>query len=342
MLRLIEDQAQIGVLSIDLRKSAVAAQESSIVLSEGLRRIAGLPHANGDDVAVLDLIHPADWSIREEMRAALCSGLSVHRELRIVRPDRTVRWVEVKADVVLCADGRPERIDGIVIDITSRQEAAQSVDQSRARYQGLVQAIAAVVWIVNRDGVHWPCPSWCELTGMSEAVWRKGGWTLAIHPEDRPRAIQAWTLAFERRAPYEANYRLLCADGQYRWVSSRAVPLFNADQTVREWIGLILDMSNSAVAMARPGHGRLENLTGPLVRSGRAMLNWSIPELAAAAKVSDSSVKRFEEGGGTALRPRTRDAIRSALEAAGLSFVSTGPGEVALLYHEAPAELPAG
>ncbi len=119
MLRLIEDQAQIGVLSIDLRKSAVAAQESSIVLSEGLRRIAGLPHANGDDIAVLDLIHPADWSIREEMRAALCSGLSVHRELRIVRPDRTVRWVEVKADVVLCPGGQPERIDGIVIDITS-------------------------------------------------------------------------------------------------------------------------------------------------------------------------------------------------------------------------------
>lgn len=335
MLRLIEDQAQIGVWSIDL-------QDTAIALSEGLLRIAGLPYPSSDGGAVLDLVHPADWNIREEMWAALTSGLSVHRELRILRPDRTVRWIEIKADVVLGSNGRPARIDGIVIDITSRREAAQSIDWSQARYQGLVQAIAAVVWIVNSDGVHWPCPSWCELTGMSEAVWRKGGWTLAIHPDDRPRAAQAWAIAFERRAPYEANYRLRCADGQYRWMSSRAVPLFNADQTTREWIGLILDMTSSASAMAQPTPTRLENVTGSLVRSGRAMLNWSIPELAAAAKVSDSSVKRFEEGGGTALRPRTRDAIRSALEAAGLAFVTTAPGEVALLYREGAAEPPAG
>ena len=275
MLRLIEDQAQIGVLSIDLRNPLAARRESPIILSEGLQRITGLPHPTTSNDAVLNLVHPADWNVREEMQAALLSGLSVHREMRIVRPDRTVRWVEIKADVVLCADGQPARIDGIVIDITSRREAAQSVDWSQARYQGLVQAIAAVVWIVNADGLHWPCPSWCELTGMSEEVWRKGSWAIAIHPEDRPRAVRAWAIACERRAPYEASYRLRCADGQYRWVSSRAVPLFNADQTLREWIGLILDITSSATVMAQPTQARLENLTGPLVRSGRAMLNWS-------------------------------------------------------------------
>lgn len=334
MLRLIEDQAQIGVWSIDLR-------DQSVVLSDGLLRIAGLPFPSRNSDAVLDLVHPADWNIREEIWAALNSGLSVHRELRIVRPDRTVRWIEVKADVVLGTDdGRPARIDGIVVDITSRREASQLIERSQARYQGLVQAVAAVVWNINGDGVHWPCPSWYELTGQSESVWRKGGWALAIHPEDRPRASQAWATAFSQRTPYEANYRLRCADGQYRWVSSRAVPLFNPDQSVREWIGLILDMSRTASVMAQPASIRLENLAGSLVRSGRAMLNWSIPELAAAAKVSDSSVKRFEESGGSALRPRTRDAIRAALEAAGITFTEPSPGEIGLLYRPNPAERP--
>ncbi len=103
---------------------------------------------------------------------------------------------------------------------------------------------------------------------MSEAVWRKGRLDARRPPGGSARAVQAWTLAFERRAPYEANYRLLCADGQYRWMSSRAVPLFNADQTVREWIGLILDMTGSAVAMGQPTHATLENLTAPWCEAG--------------------------------------------------------------------------
>lgn len=325
MLRLIEDQAQIGVWSVDLN-------DFSTVLSDGLLRIAGLPYPGDNGEAISELVHPADWNIREEIWGALLAGLSVHRELRIVRPDRTVRWIEIKADVVLGPDGRPARIDGIIIDISGRREAAQSIDRSQARYQGLVQAIAAVVWIVSGDGVHWPSPTWCELTGQSDAEWRKGGWALAIHPDDRPRATQAWAAAWERREPYEANYRLRFRDGQYHWVSSRAVPLFNVDQTVREWIGLVLDMTSSANVITQPTSAQLQDLTGPLVRGARAMLNWSIPELAAAAKVSESSVKRFEENGGSALRPRTSAAIRTALEGAGISFTIPSPGEVGLHY----------
>jgi PAS domain S-box-containing protein len=335
MLRLIEDQAQIGVWSVDLR-------DFSVVLSDGLLRIAGLPYPSSNGNAVLDLVHPADWSIREEIWTALSLGLSVHRELRIVRPDRTVRWVEIKADVVIGLDGRPVRTDGIVIDITSRREAARSVDRMQARYQGLVQAIASVVWIRSGDGIYWPCPSWCALTGQSDAEWRSGGWATAIHPEDRPRAMQAWATAFERREPYEANYRLRCADGQYCWVNSRAVPLIDADQTGCEWIGLVLDMTKTVSAMTSPSQTRLDTLKGSLVRSARAMLNWSIPQLAAAAQVSESSVKRFEESGGSALRPRTCTAIRTALEAAGILFIVPSPGEVGLLYRPTQPEQDAG
>lgn len=324
MLRLIEDQAQIGVWSIELR-------DLSMMMSDGLLRIAGLSRAGSTNV--LDLVHPADCGIREEILAAVNSGLSVHRELRIVRPDRTVRCIEIKADVVLGTDGAPVRMDGIIIDITSRREAAQAIERSRARYQGLVQAIAAVVWITNGDGTHWSCPAWCELTGQTEAEWRRGGWIHAVHPEDQARALHAWNRAFERGETYEANYRLRCADGAYRWVNSRAVPLLNPDRTVSEWIGLILDLTSSATAMAQPAGARLDDLPGSLVRGARALLNWSIPELAAAARVSDSSVKRLEESGGGALRPRTRAAIRTALERAGITFTTPSPGEVGLVYH---------
>jgi transcriptional regulator with XRE-family HTH domain len=65
-------------------------------------------------------------------------------------------------------------------------------------------------------------------------------------------------------------------------------------------------------------------------RMARAALRLGLRELAAAAKVSTNTVTRFERG--EKLHERTVDAIRSALESAGIYFtdgdrpgVSFGP-----------------
>ena len=52
----------------------------------------------------------------------------------------------------------------------------------------------------------------------------------------------------------------------------------------------------------------------------RAALGWGVRQLAEAAKVSSDTVARFERG--EVLRERTVDAIRAALEAAGVEFTN--------------------
>ena len=62
-------------------------------------------------------------------------------------------------------------------------------------------------------------------------------------------------------------------------------------------------------------------------RMARAALGWGIRELAGSAKVSIDTVARFERG--EELKERTVDAIRHALEAAGIEFIDEnggGPG----------------
>ncbi|WP_376959765.1 helix-turn-helix domain-containing protein [Azospirillum sp. A26] len=59
----------------------------------------------------------------------------------------------------------------------------------------------------------------------------------------------------------------------------------------------------------------------------RAALGWGVRDLASAAKVSPDTIARLERG--ESLYPRTVDAIRSALEAAGVEFIPQnggGPG----------------
>jgi transcriptional regulator with XRE-family HTH domain len=55
-------------------------------------------------------------------------------------------------------------------------------------------------------------------------------------------------------------------------------------------------------------------------RMARAALQLGVRELAAKAKVSPATIVRFEASG--ELRERTVDAIRAALEAAGVEFTN--------------------
>jgi DNA-binding XRE family transcriptional regulator len=59
---------------------------------------------------------------------------------------------------------------------------------------------------------------------------------------------------------------------------------------------------------------------GSQPKMARAAVGMGVRELAAAAKVSPDTVARLERG--EALRERTVDAIRAALEAAGVDFTN--------------------
>jgi transcriptional regulator with XRE-family HTH domain len=59
-------------------------------------------------------------------------------------------------------------------------------------------------------------------------------------------------------------------------------------------------------------------------KMARAAVGWGVRDLAEAAKVSPDTVARFERG--EELRERTVDAIRAALEAAGVEFIDENGG----------------
>jgi predicted transcriptional regulator len=63
-------------------------------------------------------------------------------------------------------------------------------------------------------------------------------------------------------------------------------------------------------------------VTSEQIRAARALLRWEQKDLAAASKVSLPSVKRLETiPGELAAQARTVDALRAALEFAGIIFV---------------------
>jgi transcriptional regulator with XRE-family HTH domain len=71
-------------------------------------------------------------------------------------------------------------------------------------------------------------------------------------------------------------------------------------------------------------------ITGAQIRAGRALVRWSADELAKRAKLGRVTVSRAESvDGETSLTEANLDAIRRALESAGVEFTpenGSGPG----------------
>lgn len=68
-------------------------------------------------------------------------------------------------------------------------------------------------------------------------------------------------------------------------------------------------------------------LTSEQLRAARALLRWEQRDVADASKVSLPSIKRLEgKPGQLGAQDRTVEAIRSALEAAGVEFIPENGG----------------
>ena len=64
-----------------------------------------------------------------------------------------------------------------------------------------------------------------------------------IHPDDRPRVIEAIQEAIRTRSAFELEHRVLRPDGAIEWKFSRAVPLPDADGELVEWVATVNDIT---------------------------------------------------------------------------------------------------
>jgi PAS domain S-box-containing protein len=119
---------------------------------------------------------------------------------------------------------------------------------SEARYRALMAATGSLVWRCDPEGVILDLPEWHAYTGQPGSVITLDAWQSAVHPDDRERAAMLWDDAIARRGAYEAEYRLRRHDGAHRWFLDRAVPILEADGSIREWVGTATDINERRAA----------------------------------------------------------------------------------------------
>lgn len=122
--------------------------------------------------------------------------------------------------------------------------ASDAVAQREADLRDMVDSVPGIAWTGDAEGnFTYVNARWEELTGLPKPKVTQD-WKGAIHPGDWDAAVEKFNRTVARNKLFEDEWRLRMADGSYRWVQSRAVPVFRESQPVR-WFGTVIDIDKA-------------------------------------------------------------------------------------------------
>ena len=128
--RTIFEQGAVGV--------ALAGLDGGIIdLNPSLLRLLGLDELPADPPAFSDFIHPDDLpGIIERFQRIVRADPPFQRtEVRLVRADSEVVWVQLSASIALYPDGTPSHLVAFIDDISERQRLFTQLHHASARDQ---------------------------------------------------------------------------------------------------------------------------------------------------------------------------------------------------------------
>jgi PAS domain S-box-containing protein len=152
------------------------------------------------------------------------------------RADRTAFDAEMSVAPVRDEAGRQTGAVIIAHDITERKQAEEQL-------RTVANAIPQLAWMAHADGhIFWYNRRWYEYTGATPEQMEGWGWQSVHDPEILPRVVERWKTSLETGEPFEMEFPLKGADGQFRSFLTRVVPHKDGRGRVVRWFGTNTDV----------------------------------------------------------------------------------------------------
>lgn len=133
-----------------------------------------------------------------------------------------------------------------------RSSGEQEIRDSESHFRLLSDLVPIPVWLTDADlAVRFVSRAWLAFSGRSAEQELGTGWMDGVHPEDREHVALEFARAKESRQDFCIEHRMRRADGEYRWVFSRAAALFDPDSTFRGFVGACVDITDQKEDEAR-------------------------------------------------------------------------------------------
>lgn len=215
--------------------------------------ILRLPNGVNPSKSAGEGVAPTNFRVMREGRELAPEELPVQQAARygrqvsdfeeqLVFDDGEVRTIFGNATPLFDAEGNVRGAVAAFMDVTRLKESEREVQRGVVRYRALAEAAASVVFSADTEGHLTSLPL---LRGINPILAEEGlgyGWLRAIHPDDRTRATERWEYAVGTQEPYEIEFRIRMADGDYRWHVARGVYVPADGNQPGEWIGACIDV----------------------------------------------------------------------------------------------------
>jgi PAS domain S-box-containing protein len=185
------------------------------------------------------IVHPDDLEpLLKAVEESRAQGKPYEQEVRRRGADGQYRWFLTRGVPLKDSEGRIVRWYGSNTDIQDRKEA-----ENRIRL--VIDTAPAMLHSARPDGyVDFFNLRWLEYVGASlEEIsgWR---WTTVIHPDDVEDVVAKWRSSVATGKPFETEARFRRADGEYRLMLLRKVPLRDEAGSIVKWYGSATDIED--------------------------------------------------------------------------------------------------
>lgn len=292
------------------------------VWSPGLFRMLGL--AVGETTPsyeqLIQFVHPEDQDRLERADDVRIEGMLGAHTVRVLRPDGALRILSLRGTVYHTPEGRPRAAAGIVLDVTDREQMAASLRMERRRQWALFEVLQswsnAALYV---GGQRTASPEILSLTGVSQDVF-KADCDRIVAPDDRARMRAHIQAMIAEGKSFEVSKRLLMADGDQGQFRFLYAPVRDAEGRTETWATYASRLGGpKAPVIDQVRRGLVQSIDGSHLRAARALLGWSMQDLAQAGGLSFATVRRLEENAG-GRRAHSHERAVAALQRAGIGF----------------------
>jgi PAS domain S-box-containing protein len=156
--------------------------------------------------------------------------------------DGGVRWF----DSHLAGGRDPESLEVrcVSIDVTDAETLERVVARTERRFREAMDQVPVLVWIARPgEGLVWTNQAWSSFRGRQEDGDLGFGWLEGVHPDEAERIDRTARAALDGRGDFHFEFRMLRADGAWRWLHWVGVPRLDLEGRFQDFLGFALDLS---------------------------------------------------------------------------------------------------
>ena len=236
--------------------------------------------------------------IWDEVQEAVDRGERFRLRYAIHHKDGGLRFVEEFGQGVYDESGGVVAVEGLIYDVTEREQAEERLKEAEERYRTLVERVPAIVYVQEPgepSRTTYVSPQNEAILGYSpeECIADPDHWVKIMHPDDRERVLAEDRRTNDCGDSFATEFRQFARDGRLVWLRDEATLVRGEGGEPLYWLGVQTDVTERKEAVRR-SEERLRSLAdaafegilisdaGEILEANRAltdMFGYSLAEL---------------------------------------------------------------